>query len=1247
MKSVIGAISLGWLVGLQTQAALISDADMTLSMAADIRHTDFEHVGLGWMEGSSAGAWVTNAFDGRSVVSKTSVSQNQALHQYNLVTDETGDQLTFTFVTYANVAADYNVSLFGWTGNTNGMAGTDMIAQDARYAPGKLITTNNLSGVDLLDGESVPSGSKTGAKHFNTVVGAWQTNSITVDMSTYGVAAVIDNMDDLAVFGIAISDGAGAYGTGDLYFDSITVTIVSNTPPPPVTMNMIGFYNAAAETHNVVKNLKTDYGAVGDTNINESAILQQAIDEISALPGGGDLIIPQDDYLFGAIAFKSDVHIKIEGGTTIEQYVPRVDRNAVIFSMGGGLLEPIHNVSIRGIPAAGATNDRFAVFLRAADNARSFLNTGNVRNFYIANVDVHDEYTTHSCINLFSDGYDWDTGGYAVSGTVANISSYYGHYGYGTVQCQAADSVLFTNLYGLGGCTLRVETGARTMNERQFGGAHNIVGKDISCEIGKSAVMLGPHNMQNGLVTIEGVYATNCAFAATLGGGDTIDTKDVTNPDIRPGTFAAGTSITDITAVYGTNATLKWQETLEIPPELEHLLTSVSPDGGKSKYGPAIATAKFTPVYEAYMTGVKAYGFEYTPPVQTAGTAVGDGYSDDLFSAAEYFTNLNSYFWSVTTTGGGTNWIHGNNVVGILDTTSAMGNHHAVNFQGFTLSENPELAGSLDLEGGPFLRVGSEFRYKHQAGVVSGNLNEAAFGLLLSTDKTSGAGDNRFVLLANRGSGIGLAGMTNGLISHADLGVDPVAGGWSDRFRMEWYIEEGISNYEGIVSVYDYEGGLLFKSDWMDLGLTNGTKVYAGYTTGTNTVGGTVSSFSGFEQVQLDNFKFERGRIDAAPEFRANPIYTMNAVADWDYTAFITADAFDLNEDSMTFEKVSGPAWLNVSTNGMVYGVPGTNDIGMNSFAVQVYGSAGTNTTELLIEVEPAGACYSLLYPEADAYIEGGGDSNQNFGIRPELVVQTGSLDKWTRKTFMRFDLSSITNPLIGRVILRLNVGHHNGGSPLHTFTRVDDDSWEEYDITWSDQPATGAVITTVVCLDTVWWQEVDLTDVIKAERATDQLLSFSMVSSGSAVTFNSRETEEGHRPQLVVYSYPNYWAQVAQESGLNLSGSGDEDLDGESDLMEFALGGDPINSAVQGNPPHMVFNPDNSVSFFNWENTNANLGITYLSEWTEDLVNGTWSNVWDSITNWPTDPGYIEAERRVGGSSDEQLFFRLRITQP
>lgn len=47
------------------------------------------------------------------------------------------------------------------------------------------------------------------------------------------------------------------------------------------------------------------------------------------------------------------------------------------------------------------------------------------------------------------------------------------------------------------------------------------------------------------------------------------------------------------------------------------------------------------------------------------------------------------------------------------------------------------------------------------------------------------------------------------------------------------------------------------------------------------------------------------------------------------------------------------------------------------------------------------------------------------------------------------------------------------------------------------------------------------------------------------------------------------------------------------------------------------------------------------------DLISGIWSNVRDSTTNWFADPGYIEPDRRVDGSTNNNLFFRLMILQP
>jgi autotransporter-associated beta strand protein len=75
---------------------------------------------------------------------------------------------------------------------------------------------------------------------------------------------------------------------------------------------------------------------------------------------------------------------------------------------------------------------------------------------------------------------------------------------------------------------------------------------------------------------------------------------------------------------------------------------------------------------------------------------------------------------------------------------------------------------------------------------------------------------------------------------------------------------------------------------------------------------------------------------NAAPTWVNNPIVEPNASEDAAYNGTLADDATDSNNDALTFLKVSGPAWLNIATNGTLSGTPGNSDVGANSFTVSV-----------------------------------------------------------------------------------------------------------------------------------------------------------------------------------------------------------------------------------------------------------------------------------------------------------------------
>ena len=73
-----------------------------------------------------------------------------------------------------------------------------------------------------------------------------------------------------------------------------------------------------------------------------------------------------------------------------------------------------------------------------------------------------------------------------------------------------------------------------------------------------------------------------------------------------------------------------------------------------------------------------------------------------------------------------------------------------------------------------------------------------------------------------------------------------------------------------------------------------------------------------------------------APVFSSDPIGKPAATATTAYNQSLALNASDLDGGTLTFSKVSGPAWLSVAADGRISGLPGPNDVGVNRFIVRV-----------------------------------------------------------------------------------------------------------------------------------------------------------------------------------------------------------------------------------------------------------------------------------------------------------------------
>lgn len=124
--------------------------------------------------------------------------------------------------------------------------------------------------------------------------------------------------------------------------------------------------------------------------------------------------------------------------------------------------------------------------------------------------------------------------------------------------------------------------------------------------------------------------------------------------------------------------------------------------------------------------------------------------------------------------------------------------------------------------------------------------------------------------------------------------------------------------------------------------------VYVGLVTGNP--GSSWESDSIFTDVTINV-----GTQNNNPVFTADPINRPDAVEGAAYSNSIADSATDVDNDMLIYSKVSGPDWLNISTNGVLSGTPAHVDLGTNIWTVQVIdGNEGSDAAMLYIAVAAA-----------------------------------------------------------------------------------------------------------------------------------------------------------------------------------------------------------------------------------------------------------------------------------------------------
>lgn len=240
---------------------------------------------------------------------------------------------------------------------------------------------------------------------------------------------------------------------------------------------------------------------------------------------GGIVRIPAGNYYFSRVRLASDVVIEIDPDAILHiNNEENRSLNIPMFIVGRDNEAVIKNTVITTTPGAG--RNRFTVDFRTTTQDRPsrlqfalFIDARNVENFRFANGNILDNNTFQPGISLASGILPNGNGFQAPrNGLIENWDINRAEFGFGLIQVHAATNVLFRNLSGTGGVTLRLESGFRE-EESGVRTMQDLTARNIRCRNGNAAAMFSPHALFHGRFDVRNITSTNCAFAARIDEG--------------------------------------------------------------------------------------------------------------------------------------------------------------------------------------------------------------------------------------------------------------------------------------------------------------------------------------------------------------------------------------------------------------------------------------------------------------------------------------------------------------------------------------------------------------------------------------------------------------------------------------------------------------------------------------------------------------------------------------------------------
>ena len=225
---------------------------------------------------------------------------------------------------------------------------------------------------------------------------------------------------------------------------------------------------------------------------------------------------------------------------------------------------------------------------------------------------------------------------------------------------------------------------------------------------------------------------------------------------------------------------------------------------------------------------------------------------------------------------------------------------------------------------------------------------------------------------------------------------------------------------------------------------------------------------------------------------------------DWDVTDYIRSEA--QGDDEASFAVVGAP--INIG-------------FGFNTKEAL----SGQPVLEVISYIPPTSS-ETTIAPIDDAVVRAGSFADTVNGPGADLIVKDDGGEEFDRRSYLKFDLTGLSNRHVSRALLRVYNNAQFGDSEIDIsvssaegdpVTDPTGDAWSESTITWNNAPVPDLGLDAILVTDDRQYFEFDVTPLINRERQGDGtatiIIHRANVDNATSVEFDSLEA--GSTPEL------------------------------------------------------------------------------------------------------------------------------------